>query len=917
MRAARVLGLSGLVALICIFVACGGSSPKPPAPAGPPVITTTQLIPATVNVYYTVYIQASGGTGNYTWAMTGGTLPPGMTFNNSQLSGIPTASGSYQFTVQVTDAAGKTGSKQLTLTVIGAIVVTCNSCTTNPMTLPYGALGVPYSATLSASGGTAPYTWSIASGSSLPAGLTIDPTSGTISGTPTATQAPTQFTVQVTDSESPISKATAQFTLTIIGVTTSSLPNANINTPYSQGVTVGGGQAPFTWTITAGQLPAGLSLAAGSCTNSRTSTCNITGTPTTLGTSQFTLQVTDAENPPAVATAQLSIDVQAPTLQILTTFLPSGIATVPYSVVLQSAGGNPPLTWSILSGNLPTGLSLNPTTGVISGTPTTAGPSSFIVQVQDNENPPQIVQSGTLGITVNPALSNAALSGNYVFTFSGYCTSSTAPCNSTGTPKPVIMAGAFYADGNGHIVPNPNIAGSPAGELDLNSGSGEPNTGCSNSGPLPQTVQSGSIYSISANGLGTMTIVTNSATYNFHLAIRSDGSGSIIQDNPSGTGQWGSGTIKPQKTGTLAGIQGPFVLGITGADSSLSPYAAAGVVTVVNGQGDLGSGKLDVDDNGTPSPHTFLGTLSTTLDSLGRGCFANLTFDGNPSPIFVYAYYIVSNNQLVIVSTDAVSAPANLTLWSASRQINGFTGFTNANLAKPTLVELSANNSGASSVTAGIFTGTNDGAGSCQNSTFDAASFTFDQNQGGTLSQNSCSAQYCVDQTTGRVTLQNVTGSSCPATWQTTPPVFYLGGTNLGYAVGTDAAVSAGNVETQSGANFSAASISSDYWGGTVAPPASADTGSVTFLFADGVSAMTGTQYTSGSVGDGGPTNLALTYTLDSTGRGVVTDTSTGNTYGILYVVSLASSQAQSKFILLPAATDPALNVFFGPPIAQ
>ena len=830
MRASRVLGLSGLVALICIFVACGGGS-KPPAPAGPPTITTTTLVQATVNQPYRATIQATGGTGTYTWSITGGTLPPGITFSNAQLSGTPTTSGSYQFTVQVTDAASKSDSKTLTLVVGGVIVFNCNSCLAGTLTLPYATPGVPLSYTLSASGGTAPYTWCVVestggcdngSGGALPAGITLNTSSGgtdtaVISGTPTTTQPPTQFTVQVRDSEHVSSVASAQLTLTIFGVTTASLPDANIDAPYNQEVTAGGGQGPFNWTITSGSLPPGLSLSGSGCTNSRTPSCTISGTPTQLGTSQFTMQVTDSEQPAAVATAQLSI-------------------------------------------------------------------------------------------TVSPLVTNGSLNGNYVFTFSGY--------NSSG---PVIMAGVLVADGNGNIT---------SGELDLNTynGTGETIGSCpsgAGQGPQPQSFQSGSTYSIEPTGLGTMTIVTNSATYNFHLAIRSDGSGSLIEDNADG--QWGSGTIVVQTTGiAIGGLQATFAVGLTGVDSSGDRYAAAGRFTVGNDQGDISSGTLDEDDNGVvPSPQTtFLGTLSGSIDSLGRGCFVNLSFNGNPSPIYNYAYYIVSSTQLAIISTDATSSPANLTLWSALRQ--GSSGvtvkFSNGNLARPTLVELSANNGGASDVTTGIFTGQGTTSNSCP--TFDTATFAFDENQGGTLNQQqSVQGTYCVDQATGRVTLQGFNGI-----WASTPPIFYLvpnagvaipnGGAYVGYAVGTDPAVNAGNVETQSGANFSTAAINGDYWGGSVAPPISTDPDWVTFLFSDGMSAITGSQYTSGPPPLPDPVGLALTYSLDSTGRGVAKD-SGGNIYGILYVVSMTTAASPSKFILLPAGTGPALNVFIGPPVKQ
>ena len=108
MKSFRVPALSILAfTMFVMLAACGGGS-KPPAP--PPALTvTTSLVPtATVNVAYSFFLQGSGGTGTYTWSISQGTLPPGLTLSSSlgQISGTPTTLGVYPITAEVTDGAG-------------------------------------------------------------------------------------------------------------------------------------------------------------------------------------------------------------------------------------------------------------------------------------------------------------------------------------------------------------------------------------------------------------------------------------------------------------------------------------------------------------------------------------------------------------------------------------------------------------------------------------------------------------------------------------------------------------------------------------------------------------------------------------------------------------------------------------------
>src|SRR5215469_1908592 len=161
--------------------------------------------------------------------------------------------------------------------------------------LPNGTVNTAYSATLSATGGVPPYTWT--ESGALPPGLALG-SNGAISGTPTA-PGTSSFVAQVTDAVS--TSATQSLSITVTSppptITTTSLPNGTVNTAYSATLTATGGVPPYTWTES-GALPPGLALGSNGA---------ISGTPTTSGTSNFVAQVTDAAS--ASATQSLSITI--------------------------------------------------------------------------------------------------------------------------------------------------------------------------------------------------------------------------------------------------------------------------------------------------------------------------------------------------------------------------------------------------------------------------------------------------------------------------------------------------------------------------------------------------------------------------------------------------------------------------------
>ncbi|WP_216843066.1 Ig domain-containing protein, partial [Granulicella sp. S190] len=309
------------------------------------------------------------------------------------ISGTPTANGTFNLTVTVSDASNPIQSKSAPVSL--SIAPPTLAITT--ASLPSGTQGIIYSTALLATGGTTPYTWSITSGS-LPAGLSLSPATGLISGTPTASGT-FHITATVADAETPAQTKSVAVLLVIAAPTliinSSSLAPGTQGSAYSSALSATGGTAPYTWSVTSGNLPAGLTLASGSGT--------LSGTPTANGTFAITVTVTDSSSPSQSKSVALSLVIAPPALHLTTSSLPSGTQNSGYSQTLIAIGGTAPYSWSIVSGNLPAGLTLNPATGTLAGTPTASGSFSVTIAVKDSSTTQQTANA-TLSLTIAAAI---------------------------------------------------------------------------------------------------------------------------------------------------------------------------------------------------------------------------------------------------------------------------------------------------------------------------------------------------------------------------------------------------------------------------------------------------------------------------------------------------------------------------------
>ena len=415
------------------------------------VITTTSLPAGIVGTAYTATaLAATGGVSPYSWSVGSGALPSGLSISSGTISGTPAAAGSFTFQLVVTDSQQATATGTFTVRITAAALVITTTF------LPTGTVGTAYtSTTLAATGGTPPYTWSVAPGSTLPGGLLLS-SAGAVSGTPSAAGT-FPVTLQVTDSAQVI--ATRSYSVAVaapavplsITTTQSSVPSGQAGLAYTETFAATGGTTPYSWYITAGALPPGLSL--------NQSAGSVTGTPTTAGTFTFTVEVADIADhsvfQPFTITVIAAVKITTPPS------LADGVTGTPYTQQFAASGGVAPYLWSVAAGSIPSGLSLSTSTGLLSGTPTTPGTYNFTIGVVDQSKQTDSVAYtvkivASLSITTATTLPGGVVGAAYAQTFAS--TGGTSPYQwsvSTGT----LPTGLTLNASTGSLAGTPTAAG--------------------------------------------------------------------------------------------------------------------------------------------------------------------------------------------------------------------------------------------------------------------------------------------------------------------------------------------------------------------------------------------------------------------------------------------------------------------------
>jgi hypothetical protein len=648
-----------------------------------PGITTGPLAAATEGATYSVSVTGTetGGAGTLTYTVSSGSLPAGLSLSSSgTITGTATGpNGPVTFTIKVTDSstvAPQSSSVSFSITV--NLPAPPAFTTTSP--LPPGTEFVTYSQTLAASG-YGPFTYAVAAGSNLPAGLSLS-TAGVISGQPTGPAGTDPFSLTVTDNSKPAQSTTQAFSMVVneptapTVTTTSPLPNGTTGVLYNLTLGVTGGHAPFTWAFVSGALPPGLA--------SIPSNGQISFTPTTTGVYTFKVQVTDSSNPAQTATsALLSLTITAGPLAVTPQTLPTGAVGEAYpATTIGATGGVPPYTFSVTSaaGTFPPGLTFNSNGSITnSPSPTTASTYNFTVKVTDSASE---TATGNFSIVINPALNittasplpggtqgasysyNLAASGGVgSYTWSLASGSNPLPTGLALSPSGVLsgiptVSGTFtftvqVADSTGYtqtaglsltLTAAPTLtvttvsSNLPAGTVSTAypttqltaTGGIAPYTWLlvtPGTGPLPTGLALGS------NGQITGT-PTATGTFPFTVQV-TDSIGGTAQGNLSITVNAAStSTCDTTLTGKESLLSGDYAFVLSGFDSSQNPAFVGGILTASGAAGANNiTGTIDMNLIGGVQPDLSLNSGSTYnlgQDGTGgyRGCMTFVTTAG-------------------------------------------------------------------------------------------------------------------------------------------------------------------------------------------------------------------------------------------------------------------------------------------------
>jgi len=368
--------------------------PLPPPPAGALFYVLNGPSNGSIGQLYTATADVTGATGSVSFAVASGTLPPGLSLDpvTGNISGVLTAAGDYFVIVHATDSVGDVGDGSLFVAVNPVFSITGSPAA-------FATTGVGYSAQFSGVGGTAPFTFG--SSGSLPPGLSIGASTGLLAGSPLTPGTFAGLSITGKDSAGNTA-AIGPFSIVVSApLSIGWAPTAGqVGISYETLPVAAGGQAPQVFGL-AGTIPPGLSFS--------NATGALTGTPTTAGSFASQMTVTDIDGRSAssgVETIVIAPGVFAVPLTVAGSPDTTGQVEVSYSAQFSASGGSATgYSFSSAGAALPDGLTLNSSTGVLSGAPTTTGTfSGLVIQVSDSAANTAVSNAFTITVSPTPTL---------------------------------------------------------------------------------------------------------------------------------------------------------------------------------------------------------------------------------------------------------------------------------------------------------------------------------------------------------------------------------------------------------------------------------------------------------------------------------------------------------------------------------
>ncbi|WP_050478275.1 putative Ig domain-containing protein [Herbaspirillum rhizosphaerae] len=629
------------------------------SPSGP------ALSGATVGVAYSQTFTGSGGIPTYTYSVISGTLPNGLTLAGGTLSGTPTQSGTFNFTIKTQD--GSTGA--------GAPFNTSNAYTLavgnptlgiSPSSLTTPQVGIAFTQQLSTSGGTAPYAYTVTAGAT-PAGLNVSGT-GLISGTPTAAGA---YNFSVTSTDSFNVTATNVYSGTV-GAGKPVTANSSTTVGYSSS------NNSITATITGG-TPTSLTVttAAAHGTASPSGVTGFTYTPTAgySGTDTFSYTATNAVGTSTVAT--VTVTIGAPTVIITPSTTWSATQGTSYTQTLTWSGGAAPYTAITVTG-LPSGLtySTSSTGATITGTPTQNGSFSVTASATDSSTPTPATKSQTFTLTVGQAIpvavaDSAATNANQAVTIP-------VTTNDTGAIASITVAGnpahgaAVVSGLNIVYTPTANYFGSDSFTYTATGPGGTSSAATVTVAVAALAVPTSPPQSASVMAGQSVTLHVGAAAANGPITavtiVGAPASGSAVVN--------GTDIVYTAAAGFTGNVQFTYTLSnVFGASALVTATVSASAVPVVSNQSVAvaagATATVDVMAGATGGPFTAAAVGAINPSTAGTAAIVNAASSGSPSYRLNFtpaaAFSGVATVTYTLSNASGTSAAATVTITVGTR----------------------------------------------------------------------------------------------------------------------------------------------------------------------------------------------------------------------------------------------------------